>query len=204
MVPEPKASAPVNVAAVKLGLIVASKGQGCDRNREDNVPSSPPRTRPPRRSTTASKRWTALTRLLDDAPSMLSNNAAERAPRAIAVGRHNWTFAGSDEGGRRAAAIYLDQDRQAQRYRSAGLARLRPGALAGSSRQAPRRISPLELANRLHQTGAVRSCPVASSGTPQPSLEAYADADDVFVDSKRHRVYVSRSQGVHRRVRSEG
>ena len=28
------------------------------------------------------------------------------APRGIAVGRHNWTFAGSDEGGRRAAAIY--------------------------------------------------------------------------------------------------
>ena len=36
----------------------------------------------------------------------MMNNAAERALRAIAVGRHNWTFAGSDEGGRRAAAIY--------------------------------------------------------------------------------------------------
>ena len=36
----------------------------------------------------------------------MSNNAAERAVRCIAVGRHNWTFAGSDEGGRRAAAIY--------------------------------------------------------------------------------------------------
>jgi IS66 C-terminal element/Transposase IS66 family len=36
----------------------------------------------------------------------ISNNAAERALRGIAVGRHNWTFAGSDEGGRRAAAIY--------------------------------------------------------------------------------------------------
>jgi len=36
----------------------------------------------------------------------MSNNAAERALRGIAVGRHNWTFAGSDEGGRRAAAIY--------------------------------------------------------------------------------------------------
>jgi len=35
-----------------------------------------------------------------------SNNAAERALRGVAVGRHNWTFAGSDEGGRRAAAIY--------------------------------------------------------------------------------------------------
>ena len=36
----------------------------------------------------------------------MTNNAAERALRPIAVGRKNWTFAGSDEGGRRAAAIY--------------------------------------------------------------------------------------------------
>jgi len=36
----------------------------------------------------------------------MSNNAAERALRCIAVWRKNWTFAGSDEGGRRAAAIY--------------------------------------------------------------------------------------------------
>jgi hypothetical protein len=36
----------------------------------------------------------------------MSNNAAERDLRAVAVGRKNWTFAGSDEGGRRAAAIY--------------------------------------------------------------------------------------------------
>ena len=36
----------------------------------------------------------------------MTNNAAERALRGIAVGRHNWTFAGSDTGGRRAAAIY--------------------------------------------------------------------------------------------------
>ena len=52
------------------------------------------------------KRWTALTRFLDDGRLCMTNNAAERALRAIAVGRHNWTFAGSDEGGRRAAAIY--------------------------------------------------------------------------------------------------
>ena len=36
----------------------------------------------------------------------MSTNAAERELRAVAVGRRNWTFAGSDEGGRRAAAIY--------------------------------------------------------------------------------------------------
>jgi len=45
-------------------------------------------------------------RFLDDGRICLSNNAAERALRGTAVGRHDWTFAGSDEGGRRAAAIY--------------------------------------------------------------------------------------------------
>lgn len=52
------------------------------------------------------KRWPAFTRFLGDGRLCMSNNAAEREIRAIAVGRHNWTFAGSDEGGRRAAAIY--------------------------------------------------------------------------------------------------
>lgn len=52
------------------------------------------------------KRWPALARFLDDGRLCLSNNAAERALRGIAIGRHNWTFAGSDEGARRAAAVY--------------------------------------------------------------------------------------------------
>jgi transposase len=50
-------------------------------------------------------RWTAFTRFLDDGRICLSNNAAERAVRGVAVGRKNWTFAGSDSGGHRAAAI---------------------------------------------------------------------------------------------------
>ncbi len=54
----------------------------------------------------ALKRWTALTRFLDDGRLCMSNNAAERELRCVAVGRRNWTFAGSDEGGRRAAALY--------------------------------------------------------------------------------------------------
>jgi transposase len=52
------------------------------------------------------KRWTELTRFLDDGRLCMTNNAAERELRAVAVGRRNWTFAGSDEGGRRAAAFY--------------------------------------------------------------------------------------------------
>jgi transposase len=50
--------------------------------------------------------WKALTRFLEDGRICLSNNAAERALRGIAIGRRNWTFAGSDRGGERAAAIY--------------------------------------------------------------------------------------------------
>jgi transposase len=52
------------------------------------------------------KRWPAFTRFLDDGRICLSNNAAERALRGIALGRKSWLFAGSDRGGRRAAAMY--------------------------------------------------------------------------------------------------
>jgi transposase len=52
------------------------------------------------------RRWEALTRFMADGRICMSNNAAERALRGVAVGRRNWTFAGSDRGGERAAAIY--------------------------------------------------------------------------------------------------
>jgi len=52
------------------------------------------------------KRWPAFTRFLDDGRICLSNNAAERALRGIALGRKSWLFAGSDRGGKRAAAMY--------------------------------------------------------------------------------------------------
>ena len=52
------------------------------------------------------KRWPAFTRFLDDGRVCLSNNAAERALRGIALGRKSWLFAGSDRGGQRAAALY--------------------------------------------------------------------------------------------------
>ena len=54
----------------------------------------------------AERDGTPFTRFLDDGRICLTNNAAERALRGIAVGRRNWTFAGSDAGGQRAAAIY--------------------------------------------------------------------------------------------------
>jgi len=52
------------------------------------------------------KRWTAFTLFLDDGRVCLSNNAAERALRGIALGRKSWMFCGSDRGGQRAAAMY--------------------------------------------------------------------------------------------------
>jgi hypothetical protein len=54
----------------------------------------------------ARKRWPAFIRFLDDGRICLTNNAAERALRGIAIGRKAWLFAASDRGGDRAAALY--------------------------------------------------------------------------------------------------
>jgi hypothetical protein len=51
------------------------------------------------------KRIDAFTRFLDDGRICLSNNAAERELRGIALGRKSWLFAGSDRGGERAAVM---------------------------------------------------------------------------------------------------
>jgi len=51
-------------------------------------------------------RWNTFTRFLDDGRICLTNNAAERALRGIALGRKSWLFAGSDRGGERAAVMY--------------------------------------------------------------------------------------------------
>jgi len=48
-------------------------------------------------------RWPAFTRFLDDGRICISNNAAERALRGIALGRKSWLFAGSERGAERAA-----------------------------------------------------------------------------------------------------
>jgi transposase len=52
------------------------------------------------------KRWHAFILFLEDGRVCLSNNAAERGLRGIALGRKSWLFCGSDRGGRRAAAMY--------------------------------------------------------------------------------------------------
>jgi hypothetical protein len=111
-------------------------------------------------------RWDAFTRFLDDGRLCMSNNAAERELRAVVVGRRNWTFAGSDEGGRRAAAIYTliataklnDIDPQA--WLADVLTRLqahpRTHALElATSERCPRRISALSHPPKMTQPGAV-------------------------------------------------
>lgn len=51
-------------------------------------------------------RWGALTRYCSDGRIEIDNNAAERALRAVALGRKNYLFCGSDAGGERAAGMY--------------------------------------------------------------------------------------------------
>ena len=102
------------------------------------------------------KRWRAFTRFLDDGRLCMSNNAAERAVRGIAVGRRNWTFCGSDAGGHRAAAIFTLietcklNDVDARVWLADVLARIadypskqgrRPAAVELESRQGPRSSS---------------------------------------------------------------
>jgi hypothetical protein len=52
------------------------------------------------------RRWDGFARFLEDGRICLTNNAAERALRGLALGRKSWLFAGSDRGGDRAAVMY--------------------------------------------------------------------------------------------------
>jgi transposase len=51
------------------------------------------------------KNWAALARYCEDGDLQIDNNATERAIRGVAVGRNNWVFFGSDEGGKTAAVL---------------------------------------------------------------------------------------------------
>jgi hypothetical protein len=55
----------------------------------------------------ALSRWRALTRYTEDGLLEIDNSAAERALRAVALGRKNFLFAGSDEGGSYCPSRYL-------------------------------------------------------------------------------------------------
>ena len=71
------------------------------RIREEVLPKSPGA----RAVRYALNQWNALTRFLEDGDLQIDNGATERANRDIAIGRANWTFFGSDEGGKTAAVL---------------------------------------------------------------------------------------------------
>ena len=104
------------------------------------------------------KRWDSFVHFLEDGQICLTNNAAERALRGIALGRKSWLFAGSDRGGVRAAVMYTligtaklnDVDPQAwlagrprphRRPAADPSSRAPPLALEGRSPTGPRRIT---------------------------------------------------------------
>jgi hypothetical protein len=91
----------------------------------------------------ATSRWPALTHFVDDGQLEMTNNAAERAIRPLALARKNYLFAGSDAGGRRAAILYTLIETCRLNYR--GLARRRRRPRRRTSVQSPRRPSPLEM-----------------------------------------------------------
>ena len=93
-----------------------------------------------------------------DAPSVRTADASDIGPQhparygqndcEIALGRKSWLFAGSDRGGERAAVMYsADRHRQAQRRRSASLARRRARSHRRASGAKARRTAALELAS---------------------------------------------------------
>ena len=69
--------------------------------REQLLPKSPAA----RAVRYALNQWEALTRYLEDGDLEIDNGATERANRDIALGRGNWTFFGSDKGGKTAAVL---------------------------------------------------------------------------------------------------
>ena len=72
----------------------------------DTWPDVEPRTPLGQALTYAVNQWPSLERFLDDGRLPIDNNAVEREIRPIVVGRKNWMFAGSDDGGRRSAVVY--------------------------------------------------------------------------------------------------
>jgi hypothetical protein len=59
----------------------------------------------------ALNQWEALNRFLKDGDLEIDNGATERANRGIAIGRGNWTFFGSDHGGKTAAVLQAERGR---------------------------------------------------------------------------------------------
>ena len=133
------------------------------------------------------RRWDDFARFLEDGRICLTNNAAERALRGIALGRRNWTFAGSQRGADRAAVMLTlittcrlnDVDPKAwladvlARIADLPVAPARIAALGmeapAPSRQPHRSASRLTFTHRHHRTRRAR----AHASIMRPSSYAY-------------------------------
>jgi hypothetical protein len=107
----------------------------------------------------ALNQWEALTRFLEDGELEIDNGATERANRDIALGRGNWTFFGSDGGGKTAACC------EASSLPASGAASSRLPGSTMCSRASRRTLSP----------GSVNCFPTTGSRFPQPKLKQAAD-----------------------------
>ena len=102
-------------------------------------------------------RWPAFVVFLEDGRICLSNNAAERALRGIALGRKAWLFRWLGTRRRtRGAHLHVDPDRKAQQRRSPCLARRRSGSHRRSACSPPRRPVAVELAAASRRPGRGR------------------------------------------------
>ena len=110
----------------------------------------------PRRWTICSSAGLPFTRFLDDGRICLTNNAAERALRGIAIGREAWLFAGFRPRGRAGGGdLHADRHRQAERAGPSRLARRRAAPHRRPPGIAPRRVAALELRGTGCQTGGM-------------------------------------------------
>ena len=99
----------LDAAAARCACAASAAGRSSSRWRPgcaSSAPSSPARARSPRPSPTASSAGRRSRASSTMAACACPTTPPSAQMRAIAVGRQNWTFAGSDEGGQRAAAIY--------------------------------------------------------------------------------------------------
>jgi transposase len=92
------------------------------------------------------KRWESFTVFLRDGRVCLTNNAAERALRGIALGRKAWLFAGSDRGGQRAAVMFS--------LITTALCRMRHRAVYAERRTIPNQHSPAAVGLTLRAVGS--------------------------------------------------
>ena len=102
--------------------------------------------------------WPSFTRFLEDGRFCLTNNAAERSLRGVALGRKSWLFAGSERGGQRPAAM-LRPHRcgQAEWHRPAGI---------GSPMSSPGSLTCQPQTCRIYCHGAFKQPKAAQSRLP--------------------------------------